>query len=78
MSYCEIIEKTCVHASKSNYNPIIGKPGKVEKTFCGMMTGYDCRTESLSKCWLDMTNSQRSTHKKKMKTIYDSYKLARG
>ena len=77
MSYCEIIEKKCTHASKSNYDPMIDKYGKVEKTFCGMITGYDCRVDELPKCWLDMTSSQRSTHKKKMRVRYESYKVAK-
>ena len=77
MSYCKIIEKKCPHASKSNYNPMIDKYGKVEKTFCGMISGYDCRVDDLPKCWLDMTSSQKSTHKKKMKVRYESYKVAR-
>ena len=56
---------------------MIDKYGKVEKTFCGMISGYDCRVDDLPKCWLDMTSSQKSTHKKKMKVRYESYKVAR-
>ena len=77
MEYCEIIDKICPHASKSKYNPLIGTHGKLEKTFCGMMTGHDCRVEELKGCWLNMTNSQKSSHRKQMKVRYDSYKLAR-
>jgi len=78
MEYCKIIDKTCPHASKSNYDPMIDGSGKLEKTFCGMMTGHDCRVDELKMCWLGMTNSQRSVHRKKMKVRYESYKLSRG
>ena len=77
MDYCKIIDKKCVHASDSNYNPMIDKIGEVKHTFCGLISGYDCRVEELPSCWLNMTNSQRSTHKKKMKVRYESYKVAR-
>ena len=56
---------------------MIDGSGKLEKTFCGMMTGHDCRVDELKMCWLGMTNSQRSAHRKKMKVRYESYKLSR-
>lgn len=78
MEYCKIIDRTCPHASKSNYDPMINGSGKLKKIFCGMMTGHDCRVDELKMCWLGMTNSQRSSHRKKMKVRYESYKLSRG
>ena len=32
-----------------------------------MASGFDTRVETLPKCWKDMTNSERSTHTKKLK-----------
>jgi len=77
MEYCKTIGKICPHAAKSNYDPIFEEYGSNENTFCGMISGYDCRVNDLSQCWLDMTNSQKSAYRKKMKIKYDSYRLSR-
>jgi len=74
---CKHIDRICIHASKSKYNPLTGKLDGSEKTLCGLMSGYNCEADNLEVCWLDMSVSKRSTHKKKMKIKYDSYKLAR-
>jgi len=71
MENCKVIGRICPHAAKSNYDPIYEEYKSNENTFCGMMSGYDCRVNDLSQCWLDMTNSQR----KKMKIKYKGYKL---
>ena len=72
MENCKIVGKICVHASKSHYDPIYEEYKETENTFCGMISGYDCRVNDLTKCWLDMSNSEKSTHKKKMKIKYES------
>lgn len=77
MQYCKLIGKNCPHAAHSFYDPIYEQKGERENTFCGMITGYDCRINELPKCWLDMTNTQKSAHKKKMRIKYETYRFSK-
>tara|TARA_R100001198_G_scaffold95009_1_gene79727 strand:- start:15 stop:257 length:243 start_codon:yes stop_codon:yes gene_type:complete len=65
--FCPKINKKCAVATKSCYNPKTNKNDLTKTIFCGMASGFDTRVETLPKCWKDMTNSERSTHAKKIK-----------
>jgi hypothetical protein len=65
-SYCKIKDKICPLATESTYDPEHEDYLWETYTFCGAMSGVDTRINSLSKCWLDMTNGQRTKHVKKL------------
>lgn len=67
--YCKIKKSTCPLATTSTYDPDYEENLWEEHTFCGAMTGVDTRVKNLSECWLDMSNSQRRNHIKKINTV---------
>ena len=69
---CPKIERPCGFCGKSNWNPMTDKKGSKNFLFCGMVSGYETRAEPLPECWLKMTNSQKSTYRKKKKEEYFS------
>ena len=69
---CPKIERPCGFCGKSNWNPMTDKKGSNNFLFCGMVSGYETRAEPLPECWLKMTNSQKSTYRKKKKEEYFS------
>ena len=69
---CPKIERPCGFCGKSTWNPMADKKGSKNFLFCGMVSGYETRAEPLPECWLKMTNSQKSTYRKKKKEEYFS------
>jgi len=72
---CPKINKGCDFCGKSKWNPRIGKYDDDEKLFCGLVTGYDARVESLPDCWKEMTKSKKTKYQKIKKEEYSILKV---
>tara|TARA_R110002020_G_scaffold49807_1_gene141480 strand:- start:2291 stop:2518 length:228 start_codon:yes stop_codon:yes gene_type:complete len=67
---CSKIENICPFCTHSDYNQRTVEHDGVIREYCGMITGSDCTTEKLPKCWLKMSKYQKSKHKRENK-IYN-------
>ena len=73
--FCPKIGKRCGLATKHNYNPDTEGWGDDLEVFCGLLTGYDTRVKNLKACWKEMSKSQQTTFKKKMKDKFVSLQV---
>ena len=61
---CPKIDTNCCFCGKSRFNPTTGDSDNVTRLFCGVARSYDTRVNSLPKCWLKMSKSEKSKYVK--------------
>ena len=72
--YCPKLDRKCGFCAKSKYNSFEGKYDDRENLLCGLANGFENRVDKLPGCWKRMTNSEKSSFRKKNKTQYEMIK----
>lgn len=68
--YCPKIKRVCAMCAETRWNPLTGEYTEESRLFCGFApASFDTTVESLPICPLDMTQSQKKAHSKKMKAM---------
>ena len=75
---CPLIDSKCAMCGESNWNPMTDSYNSTNYLHCGMITGYETRVDSLEKCWLKMTKSEKSKHTKKQSEEFKIVRSKRG
>ena len=73
--FCPKIGKNCGFATKHDFDPDTGGSSPISEVFCGLPTGYDLRVRHFKVCWKEMSKSQQTTFRKKMKDKFISLQI---
>ena len=76
--YCPKLDRKCGFCAKSMYVSFEDRYGDTENLLCGLVSGFENRVDKLPKCWKEMTNSEKSSFRKKTKTQYEMMQTYRG
>ena len=76
--YCPKVKSMCGFCAKSKYVSFEDRYGDTENLLCGLVSGFENRVDKLPKCWKQMTNSEKSSFRKKTKTQYEMMQTYRG